>query len=110
MEKKVIDPQSRDYNFSDIEPDERFEAIKKEMLLVFSMYTIHAIVLIINLFMNAPNPENYTYVFGFPFWIFFEIVEFIAFIAIAIFVVNHVFVEVNMDPIGGIISKKNTPK
>lgn len=106
MEKKTIDPQSRDYSFDDIEKDERFEAAKKEFFIVIGMYTVHALILIFNLYTFAPNPENYTYVLGLPSWVFFEVVEIIAFIVVAIWVVNNVFVEMDMSPEGGIIYKK----
>ena len=74
MRKREIDPNSRDYEFSEIEPDERFVQTAKEFWVTIGTFCVFTVLMILNLYMvNGPDPQHYTYVFGFPLWIFCEI-------------------------------------
>ena len=74
-EVKKIDPESRDYDLKDIQVDARFTQTTKEFFLTMGVYLVFAALMIVNLFVvGGDNVANYTYVLGFPLWIFNEIV------------------------------------
>lgn len=103
MDKKNIDPNSRDYNFSDIEPDERFTQTFKEFLITAVTYIIFAFLMIVNLFVvGSTPPEEYTYVLGLPLWIFLEIVILIGMVIAEEIIVTFVYKDMDVTPKGNI--------
>ena len=68
-----INPESRDYAFNQIEDDPRLKRTTKEFFITILVYVIYAALMITNLFVFGKNPQSYTYVLGFPLWIFIEI-------------------------------------
>jgi len=101
----MIDPASRDYSFDDIEGDERFEQLKKEWRATVLLFAIHAALLVTNLYTLGADPSTYTYVFGLPLWLFLQLCEFVVYIGAIFFVVDHVFMDMDVDARGGIIAK-----
>ena len=55
MERKKIDPNSRDYNFSDIEPDERFVQTTKEFWITVGVFGVFTLLMMVNLFCNKQD-------------------------------------------------------
>lgn len=68
-----VNPESRDYSFNQIEDDPRLKRTTKEFFITILVYIIYAVLMITNLFVLGKNPQNYTYILGFPLWIFIEI-------------------------------------
>lgn len=68
-----VNPESRDYSFNQIEDDPRLKRTTKEFFITILVYVIYAVLMITNLFVLGKNPKNYTYILGFPLWIFIEI-------------------------------------
>lgn len=56
MRKREIDPNSRDYEFSEIEPDERFVQTAKEFWVTIGTFCVFTVLMILNLYMvNGPD-------------------------------------------------------
>ena len=71
MGKREIDPKSRNYEFSEIEPDERFVQTTKEFLVTIGAFCVFTVLMILNLYIiNGPDAQHYKYILGFPVWIF----------------------------------------
>lgn len=106
-ENKIIDPNSRDYDASAIEPDERFTQTTKEFWVTLITYLIFAVLLISNLFLvGGVGPENYTYVLGFPLWIFLEICILIGMVIAVLCVVTFVYRDMEVTPTGKLKPRK----
>ena len=90
MERKKIDPNSRDYNFSDIEPDERFVQTTKEFWMMVNLFVINKID---------------AFVMGFPLWIFVEICILIGMVIAVVLVVSYVYRDMDITPHGKLKSK-----
>lgn len=101
-----IDPMSRNYEFSDIEPDERFVQIMKEYWVVIGVFIVHCALLIINLYTLGADPSKYTYVLGLPLWLFLELCEFVVMIITCFFIIDHVFMDMDVTPKGKLIKKE----
>ncbi|MCC8027090.1 MAG: YhdT family protein [Clostridium sp.] len=103
MEKGKTDPESRDYKFSDIEPDERFTQTFKEFWITMGVFAVFMVLMIWNLYMvNGYDVSNYTYVFGFPLWIFLEICILIGMVIAVLLVVTFVYKDMDITPHGKI--------
>ena len=100
-EVKKIDPESRDYDLKDIQVDARFTQTTKEFFLTMGVYLVFAALMIVNLFV-----ANYTYVLGFPLWIFNEIVLLIGFVVAVILVATYGYKDMDITPQGKIHGKK----
>ena len=53
MRKREIDPNSRDYEFSEIEPDERFVQTAKEFWVTIGTFCVFTVLMILNLYMDS---------------------------------------------------------
>jgi len=74
-EKKKIDPNSRDYEFSDIEQDPRFAVCKKEMFICFVIFAVFAAVMLLVVYVvGGGDPTKYSYILGMPAWYFWVFV------------------------------------
>ncbi len=103
MNKTKIDPNSRDYDLSSIEPDERFTQTFKEFLITAGTYIVFAALMIINLFTLGSTPvEEYTYVFGIPLWIFVEILILVGMVVAEELIVSFVYKDMDVTPNGSI--------
>jgi uncharacterized membrane protein YhdT len=102
---KDIDPGSRDYEFSDIEMDERFVQIFKEWLVTIAVFIVHMTLVIANLYILGKDPANYVYVGGFPLWIVLMVSEFVLLIVTVFVVVDKVFRHMDIEPTGKLHSK-----
>ncbi|RHP48018.1 MULTISPECIES: YhdT family protein [unclassified Clostridium] len=101
--KAGIDPNSRDYNFSDIEPDERFTQTRKEFWVTLGTYLGFMVLMIGNLYLvGDTDPANYTYVLGFPLWIFLEICILIGMVIAVLLVVTFVYRDMEVTPRGSL--------
>lgn len=84
-----------------IKEDPRFKRIFREMLMTFGLcitYTIVTLAVAWSIGMSKP-PEAYSYILGFPTWFFLAIiVSPLVFFGIVIYLVTHVFKEVDLDP------------
>lgn len=105
MENKTIDPGSRSYDFKDIEPDERFVQITKEVWVVCIVFSIHVVLLLSNLFVLGADPGSYTYIAGFPLWLFLQLCEFVAIIITVFIIVDRVFMNMDVSPKGKLIPR-----
>lgn len=107
MEKNQIDPMSRDYDPSTIVPDERFTQTFKEFLITGGTYIIFTILMVANLFIvGGGDPADYTYVLGFPLWIFLEILILIGMVVAQELIVTFVYKDMDVTPHGSIKDKK----
>lgn len=105
--KKIIDPNSRDYDASAIEPDERFVQTTKEFWITLITYGVFAVLLIGNLFLvGGGDPASYTYVLGFPLWIFLEICILIGMVVAVLCVVKFVYRDMEVTPNGKLKPRK----
>ena len=101
--KAGIDPYSRDYNLSDIEPDERFTQTRKEFWVTLGTYLGFMVLMIANLYLvGDTDPANYTYVLGFPLWIFLEICILIGMVIAVLLVVTFVYRDMEVTPRGSL--------
>jgi uncharacterized membrane protein YhdT len=105
QENNTFDPKSRKYTDADLDLDERFVQNKKEMVIVLLMFCIHVVLLTCDLYILGRNPQSYTYCLGLPLYMFLMIVEHIVFIAVICLVVDKVFKDMDISPIGNIVSK-----
>lgn len=102
MDNKKIDPKSRDYNFSDIEPDERFVQLTKEFWFTMISFGIFIVLMIANLYIVSKSSAM---VLGFPLWIFFLICLLIGMVIVVLLVCDHVYKDMDITPKGSIKSK-----
>ena len=87
-----IDPDSRDYDLKSIEPDERFIQTTKEFWITLGTYLVFMVLMIANLYLvGGKDVSKYKYIFGFPQWIFNEIIILIAMVVAVILVVTFVY-------------------
>ena len=107
MDKKPIDPMSRDYDPKSIVPDERFTQTTKEFWITGITFIIFSALMIINLFVLGKDPSNYTYVLGLPLWIFLEIVILVGMVIAQELIVNFVYKDMDVTPHGKIKSKND---
>ena len=71
------------------------------------VYLVFAALMIVNLFVvGGDNVANYTYVLGFPLWIFNEIVLLIGFVVAVILVATYGYKDMDITPQGEIHGKK----
>ena len=97
MGKREIDPKSRDYEFSEIEPDERFVQTAKEFWVTIGTFCVFTVLMIMNLYMmNGPDPQHYTYVFGFPLWIFCQFCLLIGMVVAVILITTFVYRDMDI--------------
>lgn len=69
MVDNFIDPESREYSFSQIQEDPRIKRTTKEFFITMGTYIIYAALMILNLFTLGRNTADYPKVLGFPLWI-----------------------------------------
>ena len=102
-EKAKIDPNSRDYNFKDIDQDPRFVVCKKEMLICFAVFVVFAAAMLFVVYIvGGGDPTQYNYILGMPawyFWIF--VVCTITAIAIAV-ILDKCFKHMSLEAEGDI--------
>ena len=70
MSNNLIDPESRNYSFKDIEEDSRIKRTTKEFFITFFTYIIYGALMMINLFTFGLHSQDYPKILGFPLWIF----------------------------------------
>ena len=63
MSNNLIDPESRNYSFKDIEEDPRIKRTTKEFFITFFTYIIYGALMMI-------HSQDYPKILGFPLWIF----------------------------------------
>lgn len=103
MEKKHIDPNSRDYDFSDIELDERFVQTNKEFWVTLGVYACYIVLMISNLYLvGGYDVSKYTYVMGMPLWIFLQICILIGMVVAVLLVVQFVYRDMDITPHGAL--------
>lgn len=100
---KNIDANSRDYNLRDIEPDPRFRQTTKEFWITMGVYVGFAALMIANLLLLNGSK---VLVFGFPLWIFLEILIIIGFVAAVVILTTYVYKDMDITPEGEIHSRK----
>ena len=108
-ENKTVDtiaPNSRDYDLKAIKIDPRFTQINKEVVMTVGLFFLHAIVLIINYITGAPDPANYSYIGPFPSWLFFQLCEFVVYIALVFVMITYFYKDMDIAPRGKIYPKK----
>lgn len=111
MEQKKIDPNSRDYQFSDIEPDERFVQTNKEFWITLGTYVVFMLLMMANLFLvGGYDVSKYTYVLGFPLWIFLEICILVGMVAAVLLIVTFVYRDMDITPRGALKPRKQGKK
>lgn len=100
-QKKEISYDSRDYDFKEIETDERFRQTAKEFWVTLLTFGIFIIFLTGNLYLNGRSDvAHYKYVFGFPLWIFLEIVILVGMVVAVELVVTFVYRDMDVTPTG----------
>ncbi|MCI8743285.1 MAG: YhdT family protein [Lachnospiraceae bacterium] len=106
MEKRTIDPMSRDYDFSEIEPDPRFVQTGKEFWITLGVYGVYMVLMIGNLFLVNGDPAEYTYIMGFPLWIFLQICILVGMVVSVLVVTSFVYQDMDITPHGQIRPRK----
>ena len=70
-EKTKIDPNSRDYDFKDIDQDPRFIVCKREVLICFGIFALFSIAMLFVVFIvGGGDPTQFKYILGMPAWYF----------------------------------------
>ena len=95
---KSIGDDSRDYNFEDIEVEERFKRCEYEMRLTYGLWISYAIISIgLSYYLGRGWTENMIYVYGIPSWFFWGIVVTTAlFFCIVCFVCTFVYKDMDL--------------
>ena len=109
MAAQKIDPKSTDYDFNDIEPDERMTQTTKEFWITMGTYCVFIVLMIGNLFIFGADPENYTYVLGFPLWIFLRICIIVAMVVAVLVISQFVYRDMDITPHGKIYPRGVKP-
>lgn len=100
-QKKEISYDSRDYDFKEIETDERFHQTAKEFWVTLLTFGIFIVFLTGNLYLNGGSDvAHYKYVFGFQLWIFLEIVILVGMVVAVELVVTFVYRDMDVTPTG----------
>ena len=99
----MINPESRDYNISDIKVDPRFKQINKEALLSFLVFCAHGLFLLINVVNGAQayTPDMPT-IMGLPSWLAIQLIEFLVYIVVIFLLVDKVYKNMDVTPRGKI--------
>lgn len=106
-EKKVIDPNSRDYSLQDIEEDPRFKVCLREFFICLAVYFVYAGMLLIFMYtLGAGDPKGYTYVLGMPLWFFLCLASLVLIIGVVWFLLDRVFLHMDLDPLGSLRKKE----
>ncbi|MFP4481197.1 MAG: YhdT family protein [Thermovirgaceae bacterium] len=94
---------SRDYEFSEIEPDPRFLVCRREMFISFGVWFLYALAAITVAYWFGRGPvEEYVYVFGFPLWWFGTMTVVVVFTFIVMAVTKYVFKDMDLTDVGTI--------
>ena len=97
MGKREIDPKSRNYEFSEIEPDERFVQTTKEFLVTIGAFCVFTVLMILNLYIiNGPDAQHYKYILGFPVWIFCLICLLIGMVIAVLLITTFVYRDMDI--------------
>lgn len=85
--KRLVDSQSRDYDFKDIEIDPRFKVCLREFFICCGIFVVFASLMLYCIYViGGGDPLKYTYVLGMPFW-YFAIVVVCIITAIAVSII-----------------------
>ena len=106
---KKIQPNSRDYDFSDIEVDPRFIVCTREMFISFGVFAVFAIAMLFVVFVvGGGDPREYSYILGMPAWYFWVFVV-CGLTAIGISIVlDKLFKHMSLEPEGQIEENQHT--
>ena len=100
-EKKKIDPNSRDYEFSDIEQDPRFVVCKKEMFICFAIFVVFAVAMLLVVYVvGGGDPAQYNYILGMPAWYFWIFVVCFGTAAVIAVLLDKVFKHMSLESEG----------
>lgn len=102
-EKKVIADDSRDYDLKEIDTDPRIAQTTKEFWITLAAYIVFAVLMIANLLLLHESRVN---VFGFPLWIFLEILIIIGFVGMVIFLTTCIYQDMDITPDGQLYEKR----
>jgi len=99
--KKRIDPNSRDYDFKDIDVDPRFKVCLKELFICFGVFAVFAAVMLFIVFVvGGGDPREYSYICGMPSWYFWVIVVCLATAVAVAVILDKVFRHMSLEPDG----------
>lgn len=103
--KRIIDPESRDYSFSEIKPDERFLQINKEVIATLILFVLHSAFIIVNVVVGTSGDPLASLTFGLPTWLVIQLVEFLVYIVLVFIMVSKVYRDMDVAPRGKIFQK-----
>ena len=98
-----ISDDSRDYNFEDIEVEERFKRCEYEMFLTYGLWIIYALISIgLSYYLGRGGAENLAYTCGIPSWLFWGIlVTTGVFFLVVCYVCTFVFKDMDLVDVSG---------
>lgn len=96
MNDNLIDPESRNYSFRDIEDDPRLKRTAKEFWITISTYIVYAILMILNLFIFGQHSTDFPKPFGFPLWIFILICLLIGMVITVELICSFIYKDMNL--------------
>lgn len=104
---KKIDPNSRDYDFQDIDIDPRFKVCKKEFFICCGIFAVFAAAMLFCVFViGGGDPREYSYICGMPSW-YFAVIAVCIVTAVAVSVIlDKFFQHMSLEP-DGELEKKN---
>lgn len=109
MGKSDINPESRDYSFSQIEDDPRMKRTTKEFFITILVYAVYTALMILNLYIfGGKNPAEYKYILGFPQWIFNLICLLIGMVVTVELVTTFVYKDMDITPDGDVHTQSVT--
>ncbi|MCQ1530729.1 YhdT family protein [Lutispora saccharofermentans] len=97
------------YDFKEIEMDERFIICEKEMKLVFIIQILFTVLSVAAAYLlGRGNPEDYTYIMGLPAWWFAVISISLIFLGTVIYITKFILVDMDLGDEGTIEEKVKT--
>ncbi len=108
VEKKRIDPESRDYDLKkDIDVDPRFKVCLREMWISFGVFAVFAAVMLYVIFIvGGGDPRQFSYIMGMPAWYFWVFVVCAVTAVVVAVVLDRFFTHMSLESIGDIEEKK----
>lgn len=105
--RKPIDPNSRDYDFKDIDVDPRFKVCLKEVFICIGIFVAFAAAMLISVFViGGGNPLEYTYILGMPAWYFCVLLVCAATCALVAVILDKFFTHMSLEAVGELEEKK----
>lgn len=95
--------ESRAWVVSDINYDERFPQINKEVIITIALFLAHTVFLLVNIVLGTADGGLEHLTFGLPTWFVRQLSEFVVYIVIVFFMIDHVWSDMDVAPRGKLL-------